>query len=469
MSGWTSKYLVDGDHSFKGKNSIDFIPEDLFFRTLKEQQERNEDRMRWFKWENVEAHYSVIKLRWPWQETVDDYPRKKQLKTTHAICLNGIPIFQLSSKSEDGKKVWEWETYREPQWDISSKMKEEIIGDTGGAVQSHKKAIDDLRMKYHEIASPDFGGSPEKVLAHQSSYSLKDYKKWDDSNDNSGFPSRRLNMTINAFLWKREQIITFMGDVASSELWAKKCGFPNLFYERVINPYTYPSDMNQSNSNNWDDYSLKEQKMRKKKFENPDNPSNEQMTSFRGVIQFVLHSLSKIGGCEYYNNSPKRWKRVCRFLNVLSKREWMRGQGNLLGIVNHTVLGGCPMLTVEQGTALIGATSKIMPNHILPILNGEDEDTASSARRDSGIETNKWWAGMLLNGFNYYSTPNYWCFTDQSTKIRRHIPWSGQAYSISNQFIWDYVETDMVKKTNKYPPGASSSQYGVLPPFVNPK
>ena len=77
---------------------------------------------------------------------------------------------------------------------------------------------------------------------------------------------------------------------------------------------------------------------------------------------------------------------------------------------------------------------------------------------------------MLLNGFNYYSSYGTFCFTDQATKIRRHSPWKGVGiYAFENKLLWEYVETDMVKKTNQYPKGASSKEGGVLPPFVYKK
>ena len=472
MSGWTSKYLVEGDHSFKGKNIIDFIPEDLFFRNVKELEEMGESWRDDLNWENVEAHYSVIKLDWPWEKTVrNDSGRTAKLKTTHAICLNGIPIFQLSSKSEDGKKVWEWERY-EPR-NIEFRMKENIIDDKGVTTKAHQNAVADLRMKYHKMASTDYGGSPKKVLAHQSRYALKDYNEWNKSNDSSGFPSNRLNMTLNAFLWKREIIVRRMVDWISGRSWAEKLGFPNLFYERVINPYTYPSDMHRGAD--WEKLTQKQRKEKMKDRENPDDPKNEQMASFQGLIGFILNSLSKIGDYHPYNNSPKMWKRLCLFLNALSKREWRRYQDNRLGIVNHSVITWCPILTVEQGMASLLITSTLAKNQILPVVYG-DEESASGAYYINHYEgmksppatTDKWWAGMLLNGFNYYAYMGDWCFTDQATKIRRHIPWhSAMNYGMmDNIILWNYVETDMVKKTNKYPEGVISRKYGVLPPFV---
>ena len=113
MESWVKKYLPDCDPKMF-PCALDYVPEHIFFHI---EGAVRDTWKQYFDWQNVEARYSVIKLEYPWSRQVTDYKRTKALKTTHAVCLNGIPAFQMSVKSYRGEREWELESFNLPsEW-----------------------------------------------------------------------------------------------------------------------------------------------------------------------------------------------------------------------------------------------------------------------------------------------------------------------------------------------------------------
>ena len=272
---------------------------------------------------------------------------------------------------------------------------------------------------------------------------------------------------------KLERILKRMKSLTEDKFQAETFGYPNRFYQRVMNPHQYPVD---SMYGSWLSTTTQEEK--EKKYEEL-KEVDRGLSSFEGVLAFCEDSLARISSHVYlhtsYANSPTIWKnRIFKLLNELSKREWIRGS-NSMGCLNHSTLSKAPIYRVDEALKVIGSTEPKKKNKLtyelhrhtlMGIRYGEHWVKTTSPH-----STGDFWAGMLLNGLNFYvqdsrdNDVKAWAFTEQCLTIRRHIPWDNWHPTWNNN-VMDYANPPMVEKADIYPLGATNPIVGVLPPFV---
>ena len=477
MESWVKKYLPDCDPKMF-PCALDSVPEHIFFHI--------EDAVRgtwknYFDWQSVETKYSVIKLKHPWSRKVTDYKRKKTLKTTHALCLNGVPMFQMSQKSLHGKKAWDFEAFELPsEWNTDARGNPEgILGeldnyldygdDTMDFYNSYKdwwRDWDSRAKEYDSISGKKSWGS---TMSGQTWWLKKDYKE-----------RKRI------FKERVRKIYRTMYDLCVERKYAEQFGLPNLFYRRA-SLYQITATIQQE--------------------KNPNRINAKDIDySFSEVMSVTRNTIQQI--CFGDEDSPKWNKKLCKFLNQLSKTEYKRVLMGKYGVINHLSLANVPIYTVEKGLKNLGWTIEDETNADVPMegsakIKGEypimkpfkSKEVYREYSGHFGLQsfldmglvqllenkaelpdrgklyyggmvkaphsTLNYWAGMLLNTMNLYDEQvEFLAFT---TPIRK--------FAFPDTFTYSrWADKERILKTDSitfvnYPEQELSLTKGVLPPL----
>jgi hypothetical protein len=478
MESWVQKYLPDCDPKMF-PCALDYVPEHIFFHI--EDAVRNTWKQ-YFDWQNVEARYSVIKLKYPWSRQVTDYKRTKALKTTHAVCLNGIPTFQMSVKSYRGERDWELESF-----DLPSEWQEKKNGNPEGILANLDNMIvyGDNTMDFNKSYNAWVSDYDSRAKEYDS---ISGRKHWGSTMTGfSWWLKKDYKEKKEMFKQRVKRIYHTMRDLTIERKYAKEFGLPNLFYRRAlllqITHQMREEKRPDSLRNHHIDYTF-----------------SETYTVVRGALQNIC------GGDE---SAPKWNKRLCKVLNELSKREHKRVKGSRFGVINHESLTSVPIYTVEQmlkglGWTIENETTADVPtegsgkiNNTYPLLKkyklkeayreysstfglqsfldlgriqlivNTKGDPDNGKMYYGGINLSdhsalNYWGGMLLNTMNLYSEQvEFICFIDPIQK-----------YSFPDTMSYSpWVDKERVFKEGavhytSYPQNQLSKKYGVLPPLA---
>ena len=480
MESWVKKYLPDCDPKMF-PCALDSVPEHIFFHI---EDAVRETWKNYFDWQSVETKYSVIKLKSPWSRTVTDYKRKKTLKTTHALCLNGVPMFQMSQKTLDRKKVWELQAFELPsEWKTDKQGNPEgILGELDNYI--HNRSNKDFYKSY----TAWLGDYDSRAKEYDS---ISGKKRWGSTMTGfSWWLKKDYKEKKKIFKERVRKIYRTMYDLCVERKYAEQFGLPNLFYRRA-SLYQITATMQQER--------------------NPDRTWAKDIDySFSEVMSVTRHTIQQI--CFGDEDSPTWNKKLCKFLNQLSKTEYKRVLMGKYGVINHLSLANVPIYTVEKGLKDLGWTIEDETNADVPMessakIKGEypimqpfkSKEVYREYSNAFGLQsfldmglvelvenktelpdrgrlyyagmvktpysTLNYWAGMLLNTMNLFDEQvEFLSFTTPIRKFAFPDTFSYSRWADKERIL----KTDSISFVN-YPEQELSLKNGVLPPLVSKK
>ena len=282
------------------------------------------------------------------------------------------------------------------------------------------------------------------------------------------------------------KIYETMYNLCVERKYAEQFGLPNLFYRRA-SLYQITSAMQQE--------------------KNPNRINAKDIDySFSEVMSVTRNTIQQI--CLGDEDSPKWNKKLCKFLNQLSKTEYKRVLMGKYGVINHLSLANVPIYTVEKGLKDLGWTIEDETNADVPMegsakIKGEypimkpfkSKEVYREYSGHFGLQsfldmglvqllenktelpdrgrlyyggmvktpysTLNYWAGMLLNTMNIFDEQvEFISFTTPIRKFAFPDSFSYSRWADKERIL----KTDSITFVN-YPEQELSLKKGVLPPL----